>query len=214
MIPTASLIATMLLFSLPLHAQELTAQYVLEKVQEKYSTMNDASAQFVQKTILRFAKKEQVQSGSVKVKKGNKYRVETGEQLLMTDGTTVWIVSRTNKQVLIDHFNRNNRVISPEKFLTGLPNDFEVKRIQSVDGVVNMLLEPKVRNAQTRNIRSLTAWIQTGTWVIEKIEYLDLRNNRIEIALSTITFNQQIPDSEFVYVPPQGMKIVDMRAVQ
>lgn len=214
MISTASLVATMLLFSLPLHAQELTAQYVLEKVQEKYSTMNDASAQFVQKTILRFAKKEQVQSGSVKVKKGNKYRVETGEQLLMTDGTTVWIVSRANNQVLIDHFNRNKRVFSPEKFLTGLPNDFEVKRIQSVDGVVNMLLEPKVRNAQTRNIRSLTAWIKTGTWVIEKIEYLDLRNNRIEIALSAITFNQQIHDSEFTYVPPQGMKIVDMRAVQ
>lgn len=203
-----------LFFSLPAVAQDESAAQVLENVRNKYASVTDASASFVQKTKLRFGKNEQVQSGTVKIKKGNKYRLETAGEQFISDGETVWIVSRSNNQVLIDAFKENNRMFSPDKFLLGLPDDFIAKDLVKKDGVMKMALEPKKANAQTRQIRSLTAWVRQTSWIVERIEYTDRNNNTIDIAISNIRFNVQLDDTEFQFEPPKEMKIVDLRTLK
>ena len=79
----------------PLHSGQkakLNAAEVLEKVQEAYSNVEDASASFTQTVSLKYAKIEQTYTGTVMMKKGNKYRIESQEQTLVTDGATVWAI--------------------------------------------------------------------------------------------------------------------------
>jgi outer membrane lipoprotein-sorting protein len=211
---TRRMMITMIVFSILLQAQHYTAKQVMQNIRETYLNIADARARFVQTTTLRFANSEQVQTGVVMIKGGNKYRVETNDQIFVANGKTVWIVTKSNSQVLIDSYKENNRSFSPEKFLTGLPEDFMVKDLSRENELLKISLEPKKSNAQTRNIRSLTAWVRPATWVVEKIVYTDQRQNQIEISLSQVVFNTRISDSEFEFTPTDQMKVVDLRRLK
>lgn len=211
---TRRIIFLLLISSLVLVAQDQSAEQVLKNVREKYASMKDASASFIQKTMLRFGKSEQVQSGTVTIKKGNKYRLETAGEQFISDGETVWIVSKSNNQVLIDAFKENTRIFSPDKFLLGLPDDFSAKDLMNVDSLLKITLEPKKINSQTRQIRSLSAWVNPVSWIVEKIKYTDRNQNRFVISISEVTFNRQLNDSEFQFTPPKDMKVVDLRTLK
>jgi outer membrane lipoprotein-sorting protein len=67
----------------------LTPPEVLQKVQQKYTGISTATASFTQKMTLRFGRNEQLQSGSVKIKHGNRFLVNTPDQQLIANGTSV-----------------------------------------------------------------------------------------------------------------------------
>jgi outer membrane lipoprotein-sorting protein len=67
-------------------AQDVSPTEVLEKIQKRYSSLDDASAKFTEKVSFKYAKIEQSFAGTVKMKKGNKYRIESQQQTLVTDG--------------------------------------------------------------------------------------------------------------------------------
>ncbi len=201
------MLTTALIFAQP----KYTAQEVLEHVRERYSSLDDASASFTQNVRQRFAKNEQTQNGTAKIKQGNKYRIETDDQKIISNGKTVWIVSLSSNQVLIDSYKENSRMFSPDKFLSGLPKDFSPTAMEEHEGLLQLTLEPKEMNAQTRQIKSLTAWVNPRTWIVEKIEFTDRGQNVYIISLADITFNNGLSGKEFEFVPTKEMKVIDMR---
>ncbi|MDD8018983.1 MAG: outer membrane lipoprotein chaperone LolA [Bacteroidota bacterium] len=191
-----------------------SAAEVVEKVQQKYAQMNDASASFTKKTSLRYGKNVQVQSGTVKIKKGNKYRIALPQQLLVTDGKTVWLYSSENNQVLIDVFKEQKQNFSPDKFLTGFPKDFTPKKIEENGDTIIVRLIPSAENSPTAFITSLTMWIQPEKWLVKKIEYTDRNHSNVTITLSDVVFNQGIKDSEFHFESSAEIRIIDMRKLK
>lgn len=196
---------------LVLGQQTLSKDEVIKNVQRKYGQMKDASASFTKKTNLRYGKKEQVISGSVKIKKGNKYRVVLPQQLLVTDGATVWVYSTESNLVLIDTFKEQKQNFSPDKFLTGLPDDFTVQSMKEENGTIILTLMPSKHTAQTAFVASLTLWIEQEQWLVNKIEYTDRNLSKVTIELSDISFNQGVGDAEFHFEPPAGAKVIDQR---
>ncbi|MHB1048542.1 MAG: LolA family protein [Bacteroidota bacterium] len=196
-------------------AQErLTSQTVLQNVQKNYAGITSATASFVQTVTLRFGKNDQRQTGTVKIKQGNKYRVETPDQQLIADGKTVWIVSTANNQVLIDSFKENTRVFSPEKFLLGLPDEFSAKELKREQGLLKISLEPGAGSAKTGPVRTMTAWIREENWSVVRIVYTDRNRTHYDITLTDVRFNTPVNDAEFSFDPPAGMQVVDLRKVQ
>jgi chaperone LolA len=195
---------------------KLTATEVLEKVQEMYANVSDASAEFAQTVSFKYAKLEQSFSGTVMMKKGNKYRIESQEQTLVTDGSTVWAYSPVNNQVLIDSYRENPNTFSPEKFLLGLPKNFratfvEDKASAAPDAIVLKLL-PKSDAAKF--VKSLKVWIDSNDWSVRKVEYVDMNETRTVYLLKSVTFNGGILDGRFTFVVPEKIEVVDLRSVE
>jgi chaperone LolA len=195
---------------------KLTATEVLEKVQEMYANVSDASAEFAQTVSFKYAKLEQSFSGTVMMKKGNKYRIESQEQTLVTDGTTVWAYSPVNNQVLIDSYRENPNTFSPEKFLLGLPKNFratfvEEKASGGPDAVVLKLL-PK--SDAGKFVKSLKVWIDGNDWSVRKVEYVDMNETRTVYSLKSVTFNGGILDGRFTFVVPEKVEVVDLRSTE
>lgn len=200
---------------LPVHAQQLfTAEEIVAAVQKKYSAIRDASADFVQTTKLRFGKKEQQQSGTVKIKQGNKYSIALPGQLIVTNGSTVWIYSPGNNQVLVDSVKENNSVFSPDKFLQGFPSSYTVASFTEHDGILDLLLSPVRKNDRRNPFLSLSMRVEVKTWLIQKIEYTDRNQTKNSITLSHIILNKGIPDSEFTFIPDRSMNVVDARTLK
>ncbi|HTY10359.1 MAG TPA: outer membrane lipoprotein chaperone LolA [Bacteroidota bacterium] len=194
--------------------EKLSAAEVLEKVQRAYAGVDDASADFTQTVSLSYAKVEQSFTGKVMMKKGNKYRVESQEQTLVTDGKTVWAYSPVNKQVLIDSYKENPNTLSPEQFLVGLPKNFRAALVEdnSGDRHAAYCLKLSPTSGSPKSIKSLKVWIDDADWSVRQVEYIDMNETRTVYTMTNIRFNPGIPDERFTFTVPDHVEIVDLRS--
>ncbi|MGE5314017.1 MAG: outer membrane lipoprotein chaperone LolA [Acidobacteriota bacterium] len=196
-------------------AQDVEPSEVLENVQKKYSDVNDAQAKFTQKVSFKYAKVEQSFNGTVKMKKGNRYRVESQQQTLVTDGKTVWLYTPSTKQVLIDSYKSDPRAFSPDRFLLGLPKNFQAtllnENASSVGADYVLKLAPKTNTESTKLFKSLKVWVAEKDWSVRKIEYVDMNDTRTVYTLSALQFDEGVPDGVFHFIPPAGAQVVDLR---
>ncbi len=189
-----------------------TAEEVLERVRDRYDDISDARIYFTQLVTMSIAGIEQKVSGTLYLKKSNRYRLELPERTVVTDGKTVWSYSVPNKQVLIDRFKLTPGSLTPEQILTGAPEDFtstllEPERI----GDSNALVVKLIPRSDASLIQSLKLWVDDQSWLIRKVELIDVNEKKTEYLVRDIKTNAGLPDSLFTYRIPAGVETVDLR---
>lgn len=188
------------------------AQSVLEKVKKKYDSIKDAELKFSQRTTFEVSKLDQTVSGTLFIKKENKYRVETDGHLVITDGSTVWSYSPLNKQVLIDNFKLNDQALTPERILAAAPKDYSAslsgtEKIGKAETQI-LTLVPK---DEASMVQTMKLWVDEATWFIKKVEIIDVNGKQTVYTVNEIKVNIGIPDSRFTYQIPNGVEAVDLR---
>jgi outer membrane lipoprotein carrier protein len=194
----------------------LTAPQVLEKVQDKYNSIKDMSAKFDQTVTLKYANIVQSFSGSLMMKKGKMYKIESQQQTIVTDGKTVWAYSPINHEVLIDKYNENTKGFSPDRFLFDLPENYSAVFIQENDaaGKAAYVLKLLPKQPSSSLVKNLKLWVDNTDWSVHKIEYVDMNDTKTDYVLSDIKFNSDIPDGDFTFTIPPNTQVVDMRNVE
>ena len=188
------------------------AREVLEKVGKKYDTLVDAQVKFAQKVKFEVANVQQTASGILILKKGNKYRVDLEDQTIVTDGQTVWKYSASQKQVLIDHFKMDERSLSPERILTGAPEDYTPALLEKENlGRTETIVLKLVAKRDDAFVHSLKIWVDDATWLIKKVDFVDASGKETEYTVSDIKTNLGLADSRFTYQIPEGVEVVDLR---
>jgi outer membrane lipoprotein carrier protein len=195
-----------------LSAGQDSAQDVLENVRKKYDTITDAEIRFTQKTKLPLGKVEQTSAGILYLKKDNKYRIETDDQTIITDGTTVWSFTPSTNQVLIDKYKQDGRTLTPEKLLTGSPEGFVPsligkERLGKID-VVQVKLVPTDDQSVIASIR---IWVDDKEWIVRQVEVVDANGRQSTYTVQQVRLNNALQDSRFVFQIPHGADVVDMR---
>ena len=190
----------------------LAAMDVVANVQSTYSSLTDASAEFTQTTKFKYTKNEQRFTGTMQMKKGNRYRVESPQQTLVTDGKTVWVYSPVNKQVVIDAYKENAQTFSPEKFIFGLPKNYSAVFIGDRTGdIVVLKLAP--RPGTNAFMKSLKVWITEADWTVQRIEIVDANETQTIYTIHNFRKNPGLADALFFLEPPQGVEVVDLRSL-
>lgn len=192
---------------------DLSAGEVLKKLQKRYDGIVDARVEFFQSTKFSLSRAQQTSRGTVYMKKGPKYRVETEQQTFVTDGKTVWSYSPVTNQVLIDHYTETPRSFSPEKLLLRAPADYSATLLRKErvnDGMSYVLkLVPK---SDDSFIQSLKLWVDEKSWLIRKVELVDQNEAETTYEVRDIVINSGIDDGKFRFEIPAGVEIVDMRS--
>jgi len=196
--------------AVPVLAQ--TADEVLEQVRKKYDTVNDAELKFSQTVRFAMSKVEQRLEGTLLMKKGNRYRVETEEMTVVTDGETVWSHSRANNQVLIDRFKLDERSFSPERILMAAPADFSASVLgrEKVGKAETIVIKLLPANDQSF-VAGLKLWVGEGDHLIRKVEMADANGKETMYVVNEIRINTGMSDSRFTYRIPDGVETVDLR---
>jgi outer membrane lipoprotein-sorting protein len=189
-----------------------TPEEILARVRTAYDAIRDAELTFTQRTRFAVSKIEHQARGTLSLKKDHRYRIETEDQVVVTDGSTVWSYSVPNKQVLIDSFKQNERSISPERILSGAPGDFSptVLGREPVGGVETVILK-LVPRGEHSVVSSLRLWIDTGSWLIRKAEVTDVNGKETTYTVSGLRINTGLPDARFTLKIPEGVEVVDLR---
>jgi len=193
------------------YAMSITAREIIEKVQSKYDKLDNVILNFTQSVRFKVNKSEQQASGTLYFKKKNKYRIESDQHLIVTDGVTSWSYSPQNKQVIVDKYKEDTHSLSPEHLLVGYPQDFYSSLIGEeklgTESVYVLKLTPKEDNSFATKLK---IWVSKN-WIIKKVETSDISGAVTTYTIKDVVIDKGIPDSKFEFKPPQGVDVIDLR---
>lgn len=188
-----------------------TASEIVRNVQENYDRTNNAVVQFTQTVALPLSKLSKTIKGTLYLKKGNKYKIETDDNVIVTDGKTTWSYMPASNQVVIDNYRDDKNTIDPDKFLLNIPSDYYVVLLDAKqtdeDTAYILRLTPKSDNSFIRSIKIVV----TGSWTVRSVEVSDMSDNQYTYAVNDLRINTGLPDSEFRFSPPKDSRIVNLR---
>ncbi len=204
--------AILMMSALPLFAEPPSAMQIVKNVQDNYNKIEDATIKFTQTVVFPLSKVSRTTSGTLYIKKGNKYRIDTEDKVIVTDGKTSWVYLPQSQQVLIDNFRNDKNTITPEKFLLDVPEDYFAVLLstnKTTKGNLYVLrLTPKSDNSF---IRAITIEIEDSSWTIKSAVISDMNDTRYTYDVESLKTNTGLPNSEFEFVPPKGAQVVDLR---
>lgn len=193
------------------HAQDASA--VFTRLQDKYDSLEGLRAEFTQ-TMASAYSDETVSSSGHLVLQGDKYRVETDGQVLVTNGTATYIYLPGEKQLLINDVVEDETSFSPSEFLLNYDERFTVSGIETVqlDGVRHFKLGllPK---AQDSFFKEATIWLRDRDTIITRLEVLDVNETRMTFVLKNVELNPTLDARTFNGIDvPEDVQIVDLRS--
>lgn len=178
------------------------ADKVLNDLQTKYDTIKDLSVEFTQS-----GNGKNKLAGILILKKENKLRIDTRNLIIVTDGTTSWSYYKKQNKVIISKYDENDPgVFSISELVYELPADSEIKL--TIENGQNVLtLTP---NSYEYNFNSIKLYLSKDN-LISKVVIDDAAIGKVEAKFSNYKLNQNLKDSEFLFNPPEGSKIIDLR---
>lgn len=178
------------------------AQDVLEKIQEKFNTINDLTANLTQSVNGNVNLK-----GMVYYKKENNLRFEFKNILLVSDGVTYWSYNqKDNKVVISDYESEGNKILSIRQIIFDYPEDCEMMTYESSGKTVLELIPTN----DTSSFNSIKLFLSSDYLITEAL-IDDPAAGEIGIDISDYKLNNNLPEALFVFTPPEGSQVIDLR---
>jgi len=188
------------------------SEKILSKLQNKYESVKDITVTFTQEVTFGISKMRQKIEGTIRIKKGNKYRIELEKQTIVTDGKTVWSHSHINNQVIVDKFKDDPKSLSPDHVLINVPKNYNSIFIGNetlLDKKTSIVkLTPKDDKSL---VKFMKVWVDLDEYLMRKIEIVDVSDNVNIYIIKSIKLNTGIPDDTFLFEVPKGVEKVDLR---
>ena len=179
-----------------------SAQDVLDKLQQKFSSINDLTANLTQSVNGNLNLK-----GMVYYKKENNLRFEFKNILLISDGVTYWSYNqKDNKVVISDYESEGNKILSIRQIIYEYPEDCEMTTYELNNQTVLELI-PKDDTFQFKSIKLFL----NKDYLINEAIIDDPAAGEVEINISDYKLNNNLPEALFVFTPPEGSEIIDLR---
>jgi outer membrane lipoprotein carrier protein len=131
------------------------------------------------------------------------------EQVIIADGTTLWVYQPEERQVLKSPFQSAFRSSSPISFLTGvgrIDRDFTVTLDGREEGRVYLLLVPRADEGEIGRLR-LT--VETTAFDIVGAEIRDPLGNITKLEFTNLRRNLGLDESIFRFEVPAGIDIIE-----
>jgi outer membrane lipoprotein carrier protein len=205
--------------SVPAATPAMDPNELARKVQARYDATHDFTADVTQEMTIASLGKTVTSSGTVAFKKPGRMRWEivVGDpQVVVADGTTLWLYQPAEKQVLKTPFDAAFRSSTPLSFLTGvgrIQQDFEVKADGESPGpdLLSLTLVPRQDAASVGQLRLLVA---ADSFDIRGAEIHDPQGNLSKLRFEHLRRNVGLDDAQFVFKVPPGVDIVNAPVAQ
>jgi outer membrane lipoprotein-sorting protein len=182
-------------------AQE-NANDVLKKIQDKFNSIDDLSAEITQLVNNKVSLK-----GKVYFKKENSLRFEFKSSIIISDGKSSWNYNeKENKVVVTDYDNEGNKIFSINQLLFEYPKECELSSFES-EGKKVLQLIPKT---DSFSFNSIKLYLNDDN-LITKVLVDDPASGNFQLDLSNYKLNTKLPDSYFSFSPPEGCQVIDLR---
>ncbi len=176
-------------------------QSIVEKLQEKFESINYLQADFNQS-----AGSQNSLSGKFYFKKENNYRIDLSSNTIISDGFSIWNIDKKRNKVIISNLDEDPLAFSLSDYIYNYPAKCEVTEEATSDGFILTL------SGINTDLNFKTAKLSVNQdYLIEKISVTDFGGNTFVLKFSNIKINDTINNSLFIYKDDGDAKIIDLR---
>jgi len=205
-------LSLLLLFAPSVSAQSETL--TLSDVTAAYRSVEGLEASFEQVMSSEFARDTMRVEGTV-VLSGNKYRVQTPDQTVVSDGSTTWIYTPADSQVVVNDADKGSGRITPETFLTTSTDRYDVESSTSTTrlGARHLLLDVTATTPSAR-FASVRLWVRRSDQLVTRMQATDRDGSTIDLRMRDLTVNPDRLRTEtpFRFSPPENVEVIDLRS--
>lgn len=198
-----------ILYPINLNYQLKEPEKFFKEVHEKYNQINNCIIEFTQEVKSPVLDEKQSTKGKLYYAKGNKYRIEFQNQVLVCDGVNIYNFTKPSRKVIISKFEEN--FYSPSNLLVNIVNyskiEFLGDEILNEKRLYKFNLVPRRNNPE---FKTMILWIDKEK-VIQKLETEDWAGNRYTFNVLSFQDNQTLKNDLFNFTIPAGVKVVDLR---
>lgn len=185
----------------------------LSDIQNAYDGLDGLQASFTQTITSEFAGDTTRVTGSVLLA-GNKYRVESPDQTVITNDSTTWIYTPADSQVVVNDAEQNASTVTPETFLTASATRYTITSSTSTSrlGVPHVQLVVEGSGSEAR-FREATLWVRTTDALVTRMKGTDRNGSTLDLRLHDIVLNPEElkGDAPFAFTPPADVEVIDLR---
>ena len=201
-------LAVLALAILSLPAGAAPAASAAERVDRYLARIETLRAAFHQEVIDSEGHLREEADGTLAVSRPGRFRWDyrtPSEQLLVSDGTTVWLYDVELEQVTV---RKADQVLSatPAMLLSGrgtVSESFDAAERGRSEGLEWVALTPKLEDADFREVR---LGFRDGE--LQRMELSDRLGQVTRIQFSSVELNPELPADLFSFEPPPGVDVV------
>ena len=186
-----------------------TAEQLYAAVVKKYGSMTTLRLKFIASNGA-----VPTTAGSIKAKKGNKFVLDLGDRVLVSDGATIWNYSKPSNSVVMSNFEDKGQISIEKVFFTFLKS-YKASAVlseQTSKGqkLTTLRLMPPNGEGMINGVKSIELGLSPKTLEVLRISITEATSTQ-RWDVSSMKVDVKMPDSTFQFTPPKGAKSVDMR---
>ncbi|HKZ21872.1 MAG TPA: outer membrane lipoprotein carrier protein LolA, partial [candidate division Zixibacteria bacterium] len=168
--------------------QAQTLADITHSVESKYRNLKSVSMVFTKEVKSGNFEAKEKGKGKIWMKNSDKFRIDSDQEQIISDGKIVWIYSRENKQVTKNRKEKVKNILDFGQYFADFDSNYEttLKGKEKILDLPCLILEltPKKENEL---IAKLFLWVESKTYLIRKIEYFDINDNHISLLFNQIS---------------------------
>ncbi len=187
----------------------VVADGVLDRLAERYADVPALQASFVQ-TSRSPLYGEETQKGTVALERPDKVRWEfDGDRVFITDGTTLWIWSPRDQQVLrfTDAAEELTAALQVLQSLHRVRELFAVTVVSS-DATTGTVLSLAPKPGDPVYFEKLVLTLDPAL-SLKQVDMTDPQGTHTNLVFSGVVLGKDLPDELFTFVVPAGVEVVD-----
>lgn len=188
------------------------AAELIKRLEERYNSVSTLKAEFTQTMSSAYSDLNESFSGTLLLQ-GPRYRIETRQQTLVTDGDVTWIYNAAENQVLINQNEGSDDGFALDRLFTDYSSQFDVGDVSTerIGGAAHYVLELTPKDPESFFER-VTVWMRADDDIISRIKVVDQNETTMLFDLKNVSFNPELDARAFTFSPPQGAEVIDLRS--
>ena len=200
------------LFSSSLFGNDISPKKIIQNVEKRLTSAKTIGVDFQETYVWKLTGEEQSLRGVLLLEGETRFRVTTEDQVIVSDGETLWTYSKPSHRVLVDKLVTSDDTLLPRQILFRYTKDYGV-RIMGEEAVSGKPCYVLVFTAETGDvfIPRVHVWIDKEEWVPRKVEQTDLNENRTIYLIHDVHLGVPLDEKIFQFTIPEGAEVIDMK---
>lgn len=191
----------------------LSPKSALKKLNKHYRQIETLKADFTEQFEWAMTGETVTRVGQVLITSDDRFRIETNDQLLVSDGIDIYRYNIVTQKVIIESVAGSSENMLPRHLLLDFTDEFDAVGIEElpVNKTKGFRLDLVPENPQDVLLVDATIWASEEDLVLRRFKITDLNGNTTTYTFENISFDQPVDPSQFSFTPPEGAELFDLR---
>lgn len=194
--------------------EDKKAKGILDRLSAKTRSYSSIKTEFSYSLVNKDRKINSTQNWKLTLK-GDKYRLEMGDQLVISDGVSMWKVLKTDKEVELSKPSSGEEAMNPKNIFTMYEKGFRHKYIkeEKIGSKLVHTIDLFPINPKEKDYSSIRLYIDKNNLQVMKSEIKGKNGNVYTYEIKKFTTNDPFEDAIFKYRTSEfpGFELNDIR---